>query len=164
MDEEWRAIKGYEGLYEVSNLGRVKSLKRKRVPKDYILKPSYCRYLEVGLSKGRPRKQKNFRVHRLVVETFIGDVGSLTVNHIDGNKLNNRLDNLEIISRSENTKHAWETGIHKKINYNSRKLIKEDVEFIKKSSLKRVELAEMFNVSRQTINNVINNKTYIHGF
>ena len=88
MEKEiWKDIPGYEGLYWVSNLGRVKS-KRK------ILKPINGEYLHVGLSKNGI--QKTLYVHRLVAETFIENVYNYThINHIDENKYNNNIDNLE---------------------------------------------------------------------
>lgn len=94
--EIWKDINGYEGLYEVSNLGRVKS-KRK------ILKPINGEYLKVGLSKNGV--QKTLYIHRLVAETFLGK-SNLQVNHKDENKHNNYVDNLEWISFKENMNYG----------------------------------------------------------
>lgn len=96
ISEEWRAVVGYEGLYEVSNFGNVKSLcagrykaiiKRKPVPdKDG--------YLTVNIKKGG--KYKCAKIHRLVAEAFLDNPNNYPqVNHIDENKTNNRVDNLE---------------------------------------------------------------------
>ena len=125
MAEIWKDIEGYEGLYQVSNLGRVKSLDRivitnnrwggltERNLKSRILKQttdSLGRYLMVILSKDGVVKTK--LVHRLVAKSFIQrDAIKFEVNHIDGNKRNNRLDNLEYCTRTENIKHAVETGL-----------------------------------------------------
>lgn len=96
MKEEWKEVNGYEGLYWISNLGRVKN------SKGHILKQSHSRdqffgenpYLKVALWKNN--RSKNFRVHRLVAEAFIGNPDGLPyVNHKDGNKTNNCVDNLE---------------------------------------------------------------------
>lgn len=103
MKEEWRDIKGYEGLYQVSNLGRVKALTRtvKRNGKDMHLNEKILKvqknpygYCLVTLSSNGV--EKHIMVHRLVAEAFIvkADV-SFEVNHIDENKANNRVDNLE---------------------------------------------------------------------
>ena len=105
MIEEYRAVKGYEGLYEVSNFGNVKSLKRTdsrghRV-KERILKQSIAgnSYLRVKLFNGIQY------VHQLVAITFLNHVpngNKIVVDHIDNNKLNNRLDNLQLITNREN--------------------------------------------------------------
>ena len=119
MEEVWRSIAGYEGLYEVSNHGRVKSLPR-TLPHDEhgtwrlngkILKPGLAgqhgnQYLIVVLHSGHG-KQKVHRVHRLVAETFLDKVpGKTVVNHKDCNRLNNAVSNLEWCTPLENTQHA----------------------------------------------------------
>lgn len=91
--EIWKPVVGYEGLYEVSNWGRVKSLK---FGKELILKPctNNCGYLHVVLSKNN--KQKNFYVHRLVAQAFLPNPHNYPcVNHKDENPLNNNVENLE---------------------------------------------------------------------
>lgn len=113
MKEVWKDIKGYEGLYQVSNLGRIKSLPRKRTIKtERILSPKFNKggYLEVALCKNS--KYKMCRVHRLVASAFIQNPeNKREVNHIDGNKLNNKADNLEWVTPSENIRHAFKTGL-----------------------------------------------------
>lgn len=108
MEEEWRDIKGYEGLYEVSNMGRVKSLNYGRTGKSKILRPNETRlgYLRICLCKYG--KHKIYWVHRLVLMTFNPnpDMKSLEVNHIDEDKTNNRLENLEWVTRKENINHG----------------------------------------------------------
>jgi hypothetical protein len=103
MQEIWKDIKGYEGLYQVSNLGRVKSLERyktnwskKQCVKERVLKPILANtgYYMVVLSKNGITK--SVLVHRLVAETFLSNPNNLEqVNHKDENKLNNNIDNLE---------------------------------------------------------------------
>jgi hypothetical protein len=112
LNEEFRDIKGYEGIYQVSNYGRVKSLKRATKnqygQKDMILKnnTSKCNYLFVRLNS------KNKLVHRLVAETFIININNKsTVNHKDGNKQNNCVDNLEWSTHKEQTNHAIKIGL-----------------------------------------------------
>lgn len=123
MEEIWKAIKDYEGLYEISNLGRIKSLKR--IEKFYhnnndkILIRSKCSngYLKIVLSKNN--LHKNYMIHRLVAEAFIPNPENKpTVNHKDGNKQNNCVDNLEWATYSENIQHAYNLGL----NYSSDKL------------------------------------------
>ena len=108
--ELWKDIEGFEG-YQVSNQGNVRSLKKGKEPK--ILKPydNGYGYLKVDLYKNN--KQYKKRVHKLVAEAFIPNTteGKTEVNHINGNKTDNRLINLEFVSRSENIKHAVNTGL-----------------------------------------------------
>lgn len=123
MQEVWKDIKGYEGLYQISNLGNVKSLKRKslnfKCEKDKIL--INCKtsqgYEKVMLCKNK--QVKNQMIHRLVAKAFIPNPNNLLeINHIDGDKTNNKVSNLEWCTRSENIKHAYELGL----NYGSDKL------------------------------------------
>lgn len=94
MTEEWKDIKGYEGLYKISNLGRVKSLTRNTV-KEHIMKQSENdRYKTVELFNNGIGKRK--LVHRLVAENFIANLNNYNqVNHKDENKFNNHATNLE---------------------------------------------------------------------
>ena len=116
MDKEiWKPIKGFEGLYEVSNMGRVRSLDREweTAPNHLIHKKGqiiiqtkmYRGYLQVHLSKARV--SKTFRSHRLVAEAFVPNpYNKPHVNHKDGNKINNCADNLEWVTPSENQIHS----------------------------------------------------------
>mgnify|MGYP003640918771 CR=1 FL=1 len=105
--EIFKTVKGYEGLYEVSDLGRLKSLKRKNVPKDRILKscPNGDGYLCINLYKDG--KRKNRTIHQLVAESFLGHVPNgmkgLIVDHDDNNESNNRLDNLFLRTQRYNS-------------------------------------------------------------
>ena len=103
MKENWRWIKGYEGIYQMSNFGRVKSFRREQFPYGYILshKNSKGDYFVINLyNHNKERKTK--RIHILVVETFTGDVPTgYEVHHKDGNKQNNIITNLEIIKKDE---------------------------------------------------------------
>lgn len=122
MVEEWRDVVGYEGLYQVSNLGRVKSLE-KTVPhptakSGYWVLPEKIRKLKVCKNNGylmvilsRHNRIKNWTVHRLVALAFLEKVeGKDSIDHIDGNKLNNSVDNLRWCTRKENNnnpKTSW---------------------------------------------------------
>ena len=111
MHEEWKPIDGFEGLYEISSYGRVKSFKVYQSGK--ILKPSPDLNGYLRLSLAKEGKNKYVNVHRLVAEAFLPRIsGKTCVNHIDGNKANNRLDNLEWCTYSENIKHAIRTGLY----------------------------------------------------
>ena len=103
MKEVWKDIQGYEGLYQVSNCGRIKSL----IKNEKILKPGKVgKYYHVTLRKNNA--SKNFYVHRLVGSAFINNFKNFSdINHKDGNTANNNVDNLEWCTRSENIKHAY---------------------------------------------------------
>ena len=121
--EVWVDIKGYEGLYQISTMGNVKSLSRQvkhsngglKVLKERMLKTrvnSTTGYREVGLSKDG--KQKFHHIHKLVAEAFIDNPHRLpVVNHIDGCKTNNDISNLEWVTCSENIRHALTNGLSK---------------------------------------------------
>lgn len=113
--EIWKDIKNYEGLYQVSNLGRIKSLGNKINHKNSIYlkkRPNKYGYEYVILQNNKKKKSKT--VHRLVAEAFISNLeNKKQVNHIDGNKLNNNVDNLEWSTPSENIKHSFRTGLKK---------------------------------------------------
>ena len=103
MEEEiWKPIKDYEGLYEVSNLGRVKSLNYRGTGKERILKNIECKgYLTVCLTKNG--KQKVLKVHRLVAEVFIPNPeGKPCIDHINTIKTDNRVENLRWVTHKEN--------------------------------------------------------------
>ena len=114
MQEIFKDIKGYEGLYQVSNLGRVKSLARDTKLKQYtkhtdafIMRQDLNKrgYLYIRLTKDG--KSKAFRVHRLVAEAFIDNPSNLPqVNHIDFNRTNNNVNNLEWVTPQDNTNHS----------------------------------------------------------
>lgn len=105
MGEYWKDISGYEGLYQVSTMGRIRRNGRIKIPhKDK------GGYLTVWLSKDSV--QRNFKVHRLVAQAFLPNPeNKKTVNHIDGNKTHNCLDNLEWATHSENVTHAVRLGL-----------------------------------------------------
>lgn len=122
MNEIWKDIKGFEGRYQISNLGRVKSFVRYKEGR--ILKPGYThpnpqQYMYVGLCiAGGKADMKNYYIHRLVAEYFCDNPNNYNeVNHIDGNTFNNISDNLEWCTHQQNMEHAKKIGVlysHKK--------------------------------------------------
>lgn len=105
--EIWRPVVGYEGLYEVSNTGRVRSLNYNRTGKVRELKPEATEagYLRIALCKDG--KAKNHKIHAIVMAAFVGPrPEGYDVNHIDECKTNNRVENLEYCTRRENLNHG----------------------------------------------------------
>lgn len=108
IEEQWKPVEGYEGLYEVSNLGEVKSLGNNKSRKEKLLKPQKDSngYIFVILCKNGVKEY--FLVHRLVYKTFVGEITEgLQVNHIDEDKENNRVENLNLMTSKEN--NNWGT-------------------------------------------------------
>lgn len=106
--EEFKSLSGYEGIYEVSNIGRVKSLKRKGRLQDKILHPSLSRGYKIVALTNRNKKLKFFGVHQLVAMAFLNHIPSghdLVCDHINLNRSDNRVENIRIVSNRQNTSH-----------------------------------------------------------
>lgn len=121
--EKWKDIKGYEGYYQISNAGRVKSVKRAyKTKRSFITVPEKIRslinvhgYLYCELWKNG--EHQRYAIHRLVASAFIPNPDNLpVVNHLDGDKANNNVFNLEWCSNFENNLHAYKTGLNKPYN------------------------------------------------
>lgn len=109
IDEEWKVVKDFP-FYKISNYGRLMN-KYGRILKPRLQNSGYYFY---SLYDGRGREfQTQITVHKLVMTSFVGDNKGYDINHIDGNKLNNHISNLEYITHSENAKHAYSIGINK---------------------------------------------------
>jgi len=164
MNETWKPIKNYDGLYEISNLGRIKRLIGYRCRMERIIAPCLDGqgYFYVSLSKNN--KRKNHKVHRLVLENFIckcpeGMEGC----HNDGNKTNNKLNNLRFDTHKNN---ELDKIFHGTDNNGERcgtsKLNNWQVRIIKKliGELTQQEISEIFNIHRVQISKIKNNKQW----
>jgi len=159
MSEEWRPVVGYEGWYDISNLGRVRRAREgHRTFVGRILKPSPDRggYLQVYLV--RDSKKHTSPVHRLVGNAFFGELPTgMQTNHINGNKNDNSVQNLEYVTPSQNMQHAFASGLKAALrgsdNGNS-KLSEEQVLEIKNelSNGKSIrEIALNVNISKSSV-------------
>lgn len=164
MTEIIKEIKGFEGRYTISNLGIVRSLLTNKILNPVITKFGYKR---INLRKANDTKTYSYFVHRLVAGNFIPNPNNLPeVNHIDCNRTNNRLDNLEWTSKENNIKHSFLYGGKSnegRKNPNA-KLNEDDVKAIKALyktlRFSNVEISKLFNVGSTSIDNIINNKTW----
>jgi hypothetical protein len=166
MKEIWKPIKGYEGRYEVSNLGRVKSLDRKSKNKatpEMIVKGRLIKdcntngYRTLRLSLRNVPKM--FYVHRLVCSAFVENPNNKkTVNHIDGDKTNNHYSNLEWTSLAENIRHANKAGLRININRKTGKQLtkKQALELIEllNKGCKNKDIAKEYNISLSSVYNI----------
>ena len=122
MNETWKDIPGYEGIYQASTFGRIRTPEGKTTHsslhgtkhwKSRILKGRGNRPEGARVSLWKDKKAKDFLVARLVALTFLGEPPEdFTVNHKDGNRFNNRIDNLEWLSRADNIRHGFITGLY----------------------------------------------------
>ncbi len=179
MDKEiWKDIPNYEGLYQVSNLGRIKSLPRQWIAGkgfkmshgEKIISPSKKKggYLFTHLYKNK--KEKIYLVHRLVAIAFIPNPENKPgVNHKDGIKGNANLENLEWVTKSENEIHAHKMGlknIPKGENHYNSKLSESDVKMIREMYKNidywktKTNISKLFHISSKTVEDIIKYKTW----
>lgn len=170
--EKWEKIKNYEKYYEISNLGRIKSLERKvRNNKGFVIKPEKIliprvhtgNYLTICLTVNR--KSNYFYIHRLVAEHFIENIkNKKEVNHKDGNKQNNKVTNLEWSTRKENIDHSVQNKLHcfgEKAGTSKLKAY-QVIEIRANQQMSLEEKAIKFNVSKATISRILNKKIWKH--
>ena len=164
MREKWKVIEGFS-KYLISNTGRVKNIVELRDLKFYNSKG----YSKIELVNDSNQDKKVF-VHRLVALNFIPNPSNKPqVNHIDGDKKNNRVENLEWCTQSENMKHAFKTGLSVSLKgedaFNS-KMTDDKVlllrEMYESGEFLLRELAEEFNIGIASVWNIVNRNTWKH--
>jgi len=167
--EKWESIIEYDGWYEISDFGRVKRIKKGpgstvgRILKTFLSKPGYCR---VCLCKDTKRRYKN--VHRLVMAAFVGPCPEgKQVNHIDGDKENNHIENLEYVTQSENIRHSFAIGTRsQRGEKNTQSSLTEDnvheIRHLSLCGLTQKSIASRFNVTRTAISSIMTGKTWAY--
>lgn len=175
MMETWKDIKDYEGYYQVSDFGNIRSLERTvhhscggtRLFKSRRLDPTIDSYGYEKVTLSKKGVAKKHSVHRLVAQAFLKDSNDKPqINHIDGIKTNNNAVNLEYCTSSANIKHAYELGLMKptspeKASY--AKLKNKDVQLIRcwlKQGFKHKDIACKFNVTLASISNIRTGRTW----
>lgn len=177
MQEVWKPVQGYEGIYEVSNLGRVRSLDRftrnrwgtlrpvagaMKVPQ--VKREGYC-YLNLYSE----RKARPMYVHRLVALAFLPNPDDLPqVNHKDGDKANNAVTNLEWCSKSDNCQHAIDEGLYEQArgeSSGSAKVTESDVIEMRRlwaSGMLQKDIAARFGIGRKAVTKIVNRQRWKH--
>jgi hypothetical protein len=175
-EEIWKDIPGYENKYQVSNHGRFKSLSRimlmrgkhPYMSKDVIVIGGYNKYgyHTIGLRKENLAPKKTFIAHRIVAQVFIPNPENKPqVNHINGVKADNRVENLEWNTASENAIHAYNNKLmvgRIGINNPQSKLTELDIIEIRKSNIQQKDLAIIYKVSRAVICRIKKRKGWNH--
>lgn len=175
MNEIWKDIENYEGYYQVSNLGKVRSLDRvqedslgRKYPwKGKVMSPRINRDGYSQISLGKKGKVKTRTVHRLVAEAFLEKIPTKNyVNHKDGNKENNHLYNLEWCTAKENTHHAFETGLQSRGEDSNFAAIDEQTAILVCKRLedgeRNCDIAEDLNLTRDIVGKIRSGITWTH--
>lgn len=171
MRENWLPVIGFEGLYEVSDSGNVRSLHKKhKTP--HVLSPAFTPrtgYWFVSLSGKEKAISRN--VHRLVAAAFLGDPNGREVNHVNGMKSDNRLVNIEYVTRSQNLRHRIDVlGIKCTEDRNGENGHNTTLTNVKVLAIRKLyaegksllELAERFGVTRSGIAHVVKRRNWTH--
>lgn len=177
MNEIWKDISTYEGIYQVSSMGHVKSLDR--LAKDrwgggrliygkmITIQCDMHGYRYVHLYKNS--KGRNCKVHLLVAKAFIENINNLPfINHIDGDKSNNCINNLEWCTQSENEKHAHQIGLknHKGENHPRNRFTNDDILEMRRlfdiEKLNQREIGRIMNINYKTVHKIVHRQRWAH--
>jgi hypothetical protein len=164
--EEWRPVVGYEGVYEVSNCGRVKRVKPTNgavVGRVLKPQPSHGGYVSVHLLLSKVRTCLS--IHRLVAAAWLGPCPEgWQVNHIDHDPTNNRIENLQYVTPKDNIQHARKAGrlSRGEHRHNARLTADQVLEIRASTGVSQRELAEKYSVQAMTINLILRRRTWAH--
>ncbi len=167
--EEWRAIPDWEEWYSASSFGRIRrDMAASGATVNQIIKPCFSNgYLHVGLH--RNNYQCTVRVHKLIAITFIGPRPTgLTINHIDGNKTNNHIANLEYVTQQRQIQHAFEIGLISQVGeHNNGSKLTDDVVIKARTEyanglVSQRELSVRYGVSLSVMRRALRGKTWKH--
>jgi len=160
IEEIWENIEGYDGIYQISNFGNIKSFKRYKDGKILTPKKDKDGYLQIGL-RDNNSKRKFYSVHRLVAVAFIPNTLNLPdINHKDSITYHNSVDNLEWCSKDYNNKYRFSNGNanHKGEKHPTTKLTNEQAKQIyllgHSGKYTELEVAKMFNTTRSVVNKI----------
>jgi hypothetical protein len=167
MEEIWKDVKGFEGLYQVSNIGNVKRFIGKIIPKERLMGSNLDKNGYSIRTLSKYGKCKQIKEHRLVAIAFIDNPNNkATINHINGIKTDNRVENLEWNTNIENHQHAIDTGLkdQKGIKHHNCKLTEKQVLEIREIgfSQTRMSLSKRYGVARSSILRIIKGTGWTH--
>lgn len=160
MKELFKDIEGYEGRYKITSEGRVFSLTHNVFRSTHLNKGYPC------ITLNKEGKKKNVKVHRLVAEAFLNNKQRKEqVNHIDGDKENNSISNLEWCTASENQKHAYRTGLNSNrgATHYKTKLTEWDVRFIRvwlELGAPLKDIADSFRITHQAVHHIKHGRSW----
>lgn len=163
MEEIYKSIKRFEKRYAISNYGNVKNLKTGKILKSQLRKDGY---FQIGLEI--KDKKIMFLIHRLMAIAFISNpLDKKFINHINGIKADNRLENLEWVTHKENMQHAHKTGLNparKGVKHHGAKLDNEDIKLIRflKDKVTKSDLGYCFDVTRQQVHHITSYNQWRH--
>jgi hypothetical protein len=167
----WKDIQGYEGLYQISSDGRVKSISPHTIQQfgKFIIRKVHTEksgYVLISLKKNN--QSRRFRIHQLVANAFIPNPLKLPqVNHKDGNKQNNYVNNLEWSTARNNLQHAIDTGLrkfYKGEDHHCAKLTQKDADKIRKlynSGMRVIDISRIYKMSAAPISMIVHNKRFL---
>lgn len=160
--EIWKDIDGYEGYYQISNFGNIKSLKRKvntrgngfRQLNEKVIRPLMTSSGYLNVIASREQKRQTFIIHHLVAQYFLGNKPEkCVIDHIDGNKLNNHVSNLKYVSPAENSRKRYDAKLTLEKAIEIRRLCKTQ---------SQNEIAKIYGITQTMVSRIYRNKAWVN--